>query len=115
MIYIPVRAKRAILQSSSCPGPPRRADDDSGVLVPSPDHPEYAGVTAFSLAEDKMVECQIWPDSGNFAPVDATFRIPPKVGETISVLIAGRVRSFIVTGVSAKSDRQSIRLWVRDT
>ena len=71
-------------------------------------------VTAFWLAEDKMVECQIWPDSGDFAPVDATFRIPPKVGETISVLIAGRVRSFIVTGVSKKSDTQTIRVWVRD-
>jgi hypothetical protein len=36
------------------------------------------------------------------------------VGETISVLIAGSVRSFIVTGVSKKSDTQTIRVWVRD-
>jgi hypothetical protein len=64
-----------------------------------------------------MIECQIWPDSGNFPPVNAVFNIPPKVGETISVLIDGLVRSFIVTGVShAETDsQQSIRLWVRDT
>jgi hypothetical protein len=65
-------------------------------LSPSPDHPENAGV---SLAEDKMVECQVWPDSGNLAPVDATFRIPPKVGETISILIfAGSIYSANLVG-----------------
>jgi len=63
-----------------------------------------------------MIECQIWPDSGDFAPVSAVFSVAPKVGETINVLIEGVVRSFIVTGVSpAQSERQqSIRLWVRD-
>jgi hypothetical protein len=63
-----------------------------------------------------MIECQIWPDSGDFAPVSAAFRVAPKVGDTISVLVQGVVRSFIVTGVSpAPSERQqAIRVSVRD-
>lgn len=63
-----------------------------------------------------MIEYQIWPESGNFAPVNAAFHISPKVGETICVLIENRVRSFIVTGVSlAESEPQhGIRLWVRE-
>lgn len=63
-----------------------------------------------------MIECQIWPDSGDFAPVNAVFSVSPKIGETISVLIDDQVRSFIVTGVAhAKSDRQHrIRLSVRE-
>ena len=53
-----------------------------------------------SSAEDKMIECQIWPETGDFVPVRSVFKISPKVGETISVLIDNHVRSFIVTGVS---------------
>jgi hypothetical protein len=49
-----------------------------------------------------MIECQIWPDSGDFAPVSAAFSVAPKVGETISVLVQGVVRSFIVTGRSRR-------------
>ena len=59
-----------------------------------------------------MIECQIWPESGDFAPVRAVFKVSPKVGETISVLIDHHVRSFIVTGVSNDS-QQNLRLWVR--
>ena len=59
-----------------------------------------------------MIECQIWPESGDFAPVRAVFKISPKVGETISVLIDNHVRSFIVTGVSNDA-QQNVRLWVR--
>jgi hypothetical protein len=70
------------------------------------------GVTLISPVEDKMIECQIWPESGDFVPVRAVFKISPKVGETISVLIENHVRSFIVTGVSSDSE-QNLRLWVR--
>jgi hypothetical protein len=45
-----------------------------------------------------MIECQIWPDSRDFAPVSAAFSVAPKVGETICVLVQGVARSFIVTG-----------------
>jgi len=63
-----------------------------------------------------MIECQIWPDSGDFAPVSASFSVAPKVGETISVLVEGGARSFIVTGVSpVPAERQhGIRLSVRE-